>query len=126
MPDRDLDGVWNEAYGPTREGHQAVNPRSNPLTPGNDPLNKIHMPVNNLGSDFYELELTPEQTELLEPVIRKQASNHRGLLFVSLAPVRLPARKDVPARCVLQLQGKWLAWDKAQKVLKLLQPDSKP
>ena len=64
--------------------------------------------------DIVTLPLTDEQGELVAPLVRRQASERRGLLLVSVAP-------DVRhGRTVFRLQACFLPWRLANRVLQII------
>jgi hypothetical protein len=76
-------------------------------------------------SDLLEvvtLVLTDEQRRWLEPLVRRQAQDRRGLLFVSVAPFW-----SVEAgQTRLRLQAKFLPWARARRALKVMQETEVP
>jgi hypothetical protein len=61
-----------------------------------------------------EIALTAEQTARLLPLIREQPIRRKGLLFVTVGPT------VTSTGTLLRLQAKWIAWPRAQAVLRLI------
>ena len=60
------------------------------------------------------LRLTDEQRQQLEPLVRRQVEDRKGLLLVSVAPFM---ENGEPA---FRMQAMFLPWKTASKVLKLV------
>lgn len=60
------------------------------------------------------MALTNSQRRQLEPLVRRQVQDRRGLLLVSVAP-------DLREGCtVFRLQAKFLDWKRANKILRII------
>jgi hypothetical protein len=66
-------------------------------------------------SGIVEIDLTDAQAELLAPLARRQATEHRGMLLHSVAPAGRGQRGWV-------MQVAYVPWEKVSKILRLLQP----
>jgi hypothetical protein len=64
--------------------------------------------------DLVTILLTDAQRRQLEPMVRRQCQDRRGLLLVSIAP---HIQND---NNVFRLQAKFLPWRTANKILKLI------
>jgi hypothetical protein len=72
--------------------------------------------------ELVNLVLTDEQRRQLEPLVRRQTHDRRGLLFVSVAPFW-----SVEAgQTRLRLQAKFLPWARARRALKVMQETEVP
>jgi hypothetical protein len=61
------------------------------------------------------LTLTDSQRRQLEPLVRRQATDRRALIFVSVGPFI-----DDNGQTAFRLQAKFLPWRHANKVLKII------
>jgi hypothetical protein len=68
----------------------------------------------DLPFDLVTFPLTEEQVRLVAPLVRRQAEDRRGLLFVSVAP------NVQDGSNVFTFQAKFLPWRKANRVLKII------
>lgn len=73
----------------------------------------------NLPFDLVAFPLTEEQARLVVPLVRRQAEDRRGLLFVSVAP------NVQDGSNLFTLQAQFLPWRKANRVLKIIREGEK-
>jgi len=64
--------------------------------------------------EIITLYLTSGQREFLEPLVRRQVKDRRGLIFVSVAPFFDEGTSH------FRMQAKWVRWKDANKALRII------
>jgi hypothetical protein len=113
---------------PTRTHSAPTGKKSNGMTNGHktacEPVTcdvKRQVPAHQselFNSGIVTLQLTESQREQLQPLVRRQVAERRGLLLCSVAP------HFNNGKSCFRLQAKFLTWPAAQRVLKIVREDN--